>query len=63
MNIGLIKLLNSNSSINLKALILLDLLRMGITSGLIVITGLGFVSATSDNATDRYVLLRKYAPG
>ena len=56
MNIGLIKLLSVNSSINLKALILLDLLMMAIT-------GLGFVSATSDNATDRCVLLRKYAPG
>ena len=62
MNIGLIKLLNSNGSIdsiNLKALILLI---AAITGGLIVITGLGFVSATSDNATDRCVLLRKYAP-
>ena len=62
MNIGLIKLLSSNGSINLKALILLDLLIAAITGGLIVITGLGFVSATSDNATDRCVLLRKYAP-
>lgn len=35
---------------------------MAITGGLIVITGLGFVSATSENATDRCVLLRKYAP-
>ena len=59
MNIGLIKLLNSNCSINLKALILL---MMAITDGWFVITGLGFVSATSDNATDRCVLLRKYAP-
>lgn len=59
MNIGLIKLLDSNgsiSSINLKALILLDLLIM-------TITGLGFVSATSDNATDRCILLRFPAPG
>ena len=65
MNIGLIKLLNSNgsiNSINLKALILLDLLIAAITGGWFVITGLGFVSATSDNATDRYVLIRKYAP-
>ena len=63
MNIGLIKLLNSNSLISLKALILLDLLMMAITGGWFVMTGLGFVSATSDNATDRCVLLRKYAPG
>ena len=66
MNIGLIKLLHSNGSIdsiNLKALILLDLLIAAITGGFIVITGLGFVSATSENATDRCVLLRKYAPG
>ena len=66
MNIGLIKLLNSNSSIgsiNLKTLILLDLLIAAITGGFIVITGLGFVSATSENATDQCVLLRKYAPG
>ena len=62
MNIGLIKLLNSNGSINLKALILLDLLMMTITGGWFVITGLGFVSATSDNAIDKCVLLRKYAP-
>ena len=62
MNIGLIKLLNSIDSINLKALILLDLLIAAITGGWFVITGLGFVSATSDNATDRCVLLRKYAP-
>ena len=58
MNIGLIKLLNSNgyiNSINLKALILLDLLIMAITGGLVV-------SATSENAADRCVLLRKYAP-
>lgn len=58
MNIGLIKLLNSNgsiNSINLKALILLDLLIVRITS-------VWFVSATSENATDRCVLLRKYAP-
>ena len=66
MNIGLIKLFNSNGSIdsiNLKALILLALLIAAITSGWFVITGLGFVSATSENATDRCVLLRKYAPG
>ena len=63
MNIGLIQMLNSNGSIDLKALILLDLLIVAITGGFIVITGLGFVSATSDNATDRCVLLRKYAPG
>lgn len=62
MNIGLIKLLNSNGSINLKALILLDLLIMAITGGWFVITGIGFVSATSENAADRCVLLRKYAP-
>lgn len=62
MNIGLIKLLNSNGSINLKALILLDLLIAAITGGWFVITGIGFVSATSENATDRCVLLRKYAP-
>ena len=62
MNIGLIQPLNSNGSINLKALILLDLLMMAITGGWFVITGLGFVSATSENATDRCVLLRKYAP-
>lgn len=62
MNIGLIKLLNSNGSINLKALILLDLLIMAITGGWFVITEIGFVSATSENATDRCVLLRKYAP-
>lgn len=63
MNIGLIQLLNSNNSIGLKALILLDLLIMAITGGWFVITGLGFVSATSDNAIDKCVLLRKYAPG
>ena len=63
MNIGSIKLLNSNGSIDLKALILLDLSIVAITGGWFVITGLGFVSATSDNATDRCVLLRKYAPG
>ena len=66
MNIGSIQLLNSNGSIdsiNLKALILLDLLIAAITGVLIVITGLGFVSATSENATDQCVLLRKYAPG
>ena len=63
MNIGSIQLLNSDGSIDLKALILLDLLMMAITGGWFVITGLGFVSATSDNATDRCVLLRKYAPG
>lgn len=62
MNIGLIKLLNSNGSIDLKALILLDLLIMAITGGWFVITEIGFVSATSENATDRCVLLRKYAP-
>lgn len=62
MNIGLIKLLNSNGSINLKALILLDLLIMAITGGWFVITEIGFVSATSENAADRCVLLRKYAP-
>ena len=63
MNIGLIKLLNPNSSLVLKALILLDLLIVVITGGWVVITGLGFVSATSENATDKCVLLRKYAPG
>ena len=63
MNIGLIKLLGFNGSINLKALILLDLLIAAITGGWFVITGLGFVSATSDNATDRCVLLRFPAPG
>ena len=66
MNIDLIRLLSSNGSIgsiNLKALILLDLLIAAITGGLVVITGLGFVSATSEKATDKYVLLRKYAPG
>ena len=63
MNIGSIQMLGFNGSIDLKALILLDLLIMAITGGWFVITGLGFVSATSDNATDRYVLLRKYAPG
>ena len=65
MNICSIQLLGSNSSIdsiNLKALILLDLLMMAITGGWFVITGLGFVSATSEKATDRCVLLRKYAP-
>ena len=62
MNIGSIRLLGSNGSMDLKALILLDLLMMAITGGLIVITGLGFVSATSDNATDRCFLLRKYTP-
>ena len=65
MNIGLIKLLNFNGSIdsiNLKALILLDLLIAVITNGWFVITGVGFVSATSDNATGKCVLLRKYAP-
>ena len=56
MNIDLIKLLASNESIDLKALILLDLLIAAITGGFIV-------SATSENATDRCVLLRKYAPG
>ena len=63
MNIGSIQLLNSNGSIdsiNLKALILLDLLIVG---ELIVITGLGFVSATSEKATDRCGLLRFLAPG
>ena len=66
MNIGLIKLLSSNGSIesiDLKALILLDLLMMAITGGWFVITEVGFVSATSDNATDRCVLLRFLAPG
>ena len=63
MNIVLIQLLSSNNSIGLKALILLDLLIAAITGGLVVITGLGFVSATSENATGRCVLLRKYAPG
>ena len=62
MNIGLIQMLGSIDSINLKALILLDLLIAAITGGLVVITGIGFVSATSENATDRRVLLRKYAP-
>ena len=62
MNISLIRLLSYNGSIDLKALILLDLLMMAITGGWFVITGLGFVSATSDNATDRCVLLQKYAP-
>ena len=65
MNIGLMNLLNSNGSIdsiNLKALILLDLLIMAITGGWFVITGMGFVSATSENTTDRCVLLRKYTP-
>ena len=55
MNIGSIQLLGSNISIVLKALILLDLLIAVITNG-------WFVSATSENATDRCVLLRKYAP-
>ena len=63
MNIGLIQMLGSIDSIGLKALILLDLLIAAITNGWFVITGLGFVSATSENATDRFVLLRKYAPG
>ena len=63
MNIGSIQMLGSNGSIGLKALILLDLLIAAITGGFIVITGLGFVSATSNNAADRCVLLRKYAPG
>ena len=62
MNIGLIQMLGSIDSINLKALILLDLLIAAITGGLVVITGIGFVSATSENETDRCVLLRKYAP-
>ena len=62
MNIGLIQILSYNGSIDLKALILLDLLMMAITGGWFVITGLGFVSATSEKATDRCVLLRKYAP-
>ena len=56
MNIGLIKSLNSNGFIGLKALILLDLLIAAITGG-------WFVSATSENATDRCVLLRFLAPG
>ena len=63
MNIGSIQLLSVNESIDLKALILLDLLRMVITGGWVVITGLGFVSATSEKAADGCVLLRKYAPG
>ena len=63
MNIGSIQLLNSNGSIGLKALILLDLSIVAITGWWFVITGLGFVSATSENATDRCVLLRKYTPG
>ena len=62
MNIGSIQLLGSNISIDLKALILLDLLIAVITGGWFVITGVGFVSATSDNATGKCVLLRKYAP-
>ena len=62
MNIGSIQMLGSNGSIDLKALILLDLLMMAITGGWFVITGLGFVSATSENATDKCVLLRKYTP-
>ena len=62
MNIGLIQILSYNGSIDSKALISLDLLMLAITGGWFVITGLGFVSATSDNATDRCVLLRKYAP-
>ena len=63
MNIGSIRLLGSNGSMDLKALILLDLLMMAITGGWFVITGLGFVSATSEKATDRCVLLRFPAPG
>ena len=63
MNIGLIQMFGSNISIDLKALILLDFLIVAITGGLIVITGLGFVSATSDNAIDKCVLLRFPAPG
>ena len=63
MNIGSIQLLASNESIDLKALILLDLLMMAITGEWLGITGWGFVSATSEKATDRCVLLRKYAPG
>ena len=62
MNIGSIQMLNSNGSISLKALILLDLLIVAITGGWFVITGLGFVSATSNNATDKCVLLRFPAP-
>ena len=62
MNIGSIQLLAFNESIGLKALILLDLSIVAITGGWFVITGLGFVSATSKKATDRCVLLRKYAP-
>ena len=57
MNIGLIKSLNSNGSLGLKALTLLDLLIAAITGEWFVITGLGFVSATSEKATDRCVLL------
>ena len=63
MNIGSIQMLNSNGSIDLKALILLDLLIEAITGGFIVITGLGFVSATSEKATNRCGLLRFLAPG
>ena len=63
MNIGLIKSLNSNGFIGLKALTLLDLLIAAITGGWFVITGLGFVSATSENATDRRALLRFLGPG
>ena len=62
MNIGSIQPLSSNGSIGLKALILLDSLISAITGGWFVITGLGFVSATSEKATDGCVLLRKYAP-
>ena len=62
MNIDLIQLLGTNESIDLKALILLDLSIVAITGWWFVITGLCFVSATSENATDRCVLLRKYAP-
>ena len=52
MNIDLIQLLGFNESIGLKALILLDLSIVAITGGWFVITGLGFVSATSENAVD-----------
>lgn len=48
-------MLSSNGFISLKALIWLDLLMMAIT-------WLGFVSATSENATDKCFLLRKYTP-
>ena len=59
---GSVQLLGSSVSIDWKALILLYLLIAVITNGWVVITGVGLVSATSDNATGRRVLLRKYAP-